>query len=507
VTEEGDRASGPPSGHPPPGPRVLRALVEELRASEAPPIAWDEMEASLMAKIDAAASVAPPAAEDERAEILVPWDDEPESAEEAFASAAPASARPRVAGSAVAKNTAELTSAVGSFGPEGTAPEGSPGRGASPVARPAAIVSASKRGRAAQMWGIAGLAVAAAAAWAVWPRVAPPVIADPVDLASVAVEPRLGDAFDLAGLRAGDVVEASEGPVTFGRAGVLRWTLSAGGRVRVVSGVGHEEPRHVVALESGALDVDVVPLEERRDDELAQTFERFVVEVGGARVAVHGTAFRVVRSSRGVVLDVVRGVVAVGPLAGGEGASQLVEGPARAAFGLDGSAFHPLPALAAGGVGKAPSSAPQREVVARNSDDERYAGVVEELGGGPPKAAPPAAPSVAPRAPEPVSEVTPPRSETVDARADQPWTADRVRSEVSACIARNGEKSGDGARVTIASSVVIDVDAAGSTRAVRFDPPIRPDLQACAQPVLRARFPEGTGRLLVPLEVRLGPAK
>src|SRR5690606_32270766 len=90
--------------------------------------------------------------------------------------------------------------------------------------RPAVPAGAGLRAvalrRPARSWGIAGVVLAAAAAWLLWPRVTP-VVAEPVDLASVAVEPQLGDAFDLAGLRAGDVVEASEGPVSFGRAGVL----------------------------------------------------------------------------------------------------------------------------------------------------------------------------------------------------------------------------------------------------------------------------------------------
>ncbi len=517
MTEREDRASAPP--------RVLRALVEELRESDPPSIAWDEMEARLLARIDAAglavgagvdatSASAPSDASDERAEILVPWDDDPLDAEELEL---------EVTGAAAA----DLAARDGAVRSDRATPHLSPAQirlAAAPPSSTPRTLDRTPLTRRPRRWalGAAIATMAVAAAWLLAPRSATPVVAEPVDLASVAVEPRLGDAFDLAGLRVGDVVEAAEGPVSFGRAGVLRWTLSAGGRVRVVRGVGHEELRHVIALEAGALDVDVVPLEERRPEdgdvamgrpgEAAAGFERFVVEVGGARVAVHGTAFRVVRSSRGVVLDVVRGVVAVGPLAGGEGSGQLVQAPARAAFDLEGTAIRALPALAEGGVGRsAPRTAAApvaREVVIRSSGDERYAGAAEPVDE-PPKqvSGRPAsvAPAVAANERERAGERAP--AEGVDARDEPTWTADRVRSEVTSCIARAGDRAGDGARVTIASSVVIDVDAAGGAQGVRFDPPIRPDLQACGQPVLRARFPAGSGRLRVPLEVRLGPAK
>lgn len=511
MNDDGDRASAPP--------RVLRALVEELRASEVPPIAWDDMEARLLAQIEASPRQdSPPLVGDDRAGILIPWDDDPADVDLED----PERSGQRPGRAAVAERVVERPRAAGATGLVAVESE----------ARTPAISGEDRVPvrRHARRWTF-GAAVAAAAVAAAWlfapqavtsPRVAP----EPVDLAAVAVEPRMGDAFDLAGLRAGDVVEASEGPVSFGRSGVLRWTLSAGGRVRVVSGVGREEPRHVIALESGALDVDVVPLDERtpKDGDALQGAERFVVEVGAARVAVHGTAFRVVRSSRGVVLEVVRGVVAVGPVAAGEGSGRLVEAPARVSFALDGSAFHVLPALADGigrsgltrsgtsptavaaglGKGVARSAAGAHEVVVRENGDERYAGAVEDLTSGRDEGP---ANRVTPRpvaAKDPTDGAPQPPAGGVEARDDAAtWTAERVRREVSACIARAGEASGSDARVTIASSLVVDVDAAGATRAVRFDPPIRPDLQACAQPVLRARFATGTSRLRVPLEVRL----
>ena len=65
--------------------------------------------------------------------------------------------------------------------------------------------------------------------------------------------------------------------------------------------------------------------------------EAFAVEVGGTRVAVHGTAFSVKREGDRVLVDVVHGTVAVGPV-GHVGATtgHLLVGPSRASFSLDG---------------------------------------------------------------------------------------------------------------------------------------------------------------------------
>ncbi len=506
MSDDGDRSSAPP--------RALRRLVDELRAEEAPPPDWEQLEAQLSVLLDrdtadaasASSSVerastraratAEGATEDARtgaAEILVPWDDDPLE-DEAWRSLRRPTLDDEPARAAPREVRAEPRSVAGA----GRLPA-SPARGR----RPSLLVAGAF---------VAAVTSAAAGAWfAARPGGVHVVVAEPVDLASVALEPRLEGTLDLASLRAGDVVEAVEGPVRFGRDGVLAWTLSAGGRVRVVSGIGHEELRHVVALEAGALHVEVVPLDERgvvaeRGAAAPSTQERFVVEVGDARVAVHGTEFHVVRSSQGIVVDVARGVVAVRRAVDAPGSGQRLEAPHRAAFAVDGTGYRELPARRAsaraevGAVGRddAPVAARSTDH-ASQSPDEQYAGLSQQLdvtrghGSG----------SAPAHRPAPATQDTPIAAVPPTAGA---WTSERVRGEVISCIVRSAAARSSNVRVTVESRLVVDVAPDGLTRGLRFDPPLRPDFQACAQPVFGARFAPGTGRLLVPVEVVLEPS-
>lgn len=495
MIDDGDPTSAPP--------RALRLLVDELRAEEPPVLDWDRVESGLLARIEATSSQGPSRSIEasgvdtsgvvdlldgaprgdaavagggaERAEVLVPWDEEDDAGWRSV----------RRPPSGEASTGAERGGSSLEAARRGGAPPAVAGRG--------------RRWAAA----VAAIAAAVAAGWALAPSQAV-TVAEPVDLASVAREPRIEGALDLASLRGGDLVEATEGPVRFGRDGILTWTLSAGGRLRVVSGIGHEELRHVVALESGALDVEVVPRDHASEAPPSTPAERFVVEVGGARVAVHGTAFRVVRSTQGIVVDVSRGVVAVGPRDGAPGSGHRLQAPERAAFGLDGRGYRTLPARSA-------------DVA---STDERYAGASVELVGtdrdraespgplGDPLGGDPGAATTEPRpgasvAPAPGASGGGRGAGAPSAPAVSAATPDRIGAEVASCIRRARAASAD-ARVTVSSSLVVDVDATGAPRSVRFDPPIRPDLQACAQTVFGRRF-AGAGHVVVPIEVVLEP--
>jgi hypothetical protein len=57
-----------------------------------------------------------------------------------------------------------------------------------------------------------------------------------------------------------------------------------------------------VQLQKGSLSASIIP---------SEVPERFAVEVGNARVAVHGTSFRVTRHEKGVTVTVQEGTVAV----------------------------------------------------------------------------------------------------------------------------------------------------------------------------------------------------
>lgn len=536
MNDDGDRTSAPP--------RALRQLVDELRAEEAAVPDWDRLEARLETALDREATPesvdvsgvvgievgpggrldasileahGPEEDEDRRgsAEILVPWDEDP-AEDEAWKALRRPPASPVTHPLVIAGRGAPRVSPV--------AP--------SPAVSSASVGVARRGSRTTMVLGlVAAMMSAAAGAWlAARPGDANQAVGAPVDLASVAVEPRLEGALDLASLRAGDVVEAVEGPVRFGRGGVLSWTLSAGGRVRVVAGVGQDEPRHVLALEAGALDVDVVPLERPSTEPV----ERFVIEVDDASVAVHGTRFRVVRSSQGIVVDVTRGVVAVRGRLDAPGSGRRLEARQRGAFALDGGGYRALPPREQG-------------------SDEQVAGASFELDGDPsdrgasslapgnaargprdhgegsgasPSAGPPRAQEGAP-APAPASTEaggargnlarsdasrSAPSRAHPGARSDRPgavdaavtpWSSDRIRAEVVSCIVRSAAGSRSDVRVTVSSQLVLDVDASGAARAVRFDPPLRPDLQACAQSVFGARFAPGQHRLVVPVEVVL----
>lgn len=104
---------------------------------------------------------------------------------------------------------------------------------------------------------------------------------------------------DGAALTLGDQVVADKLPLLVDHPGRARWTLDPESQATVTA-VGAVLS---LKLTHGALSAEVVPSTQP---------ETFVVEVEGARVAVHGTAFRVVKSPEGVNVSVSEGVVAVG---------------------------------------------------------------------------------------------------------------------------------------------------------------------------------------------------
>jgi ferric-dicitrate binding protein FerR (iron transport regulator) len=118
-----------------------------------------------------------------------------------------------------------------------------------------------------------------------------------------------GATIDGATLAVGDRVEARERAGRVEHAGHATWTLDPNSQATIAA-VGAVIR---VQLTAGALGAQVVPREQP---------ETFVVAVDGARVAVHGTAFRVVRTDAALRVSVTEGVVAVG--AAGEPAGWLL---------------------------------------------------------------------------------------------------------------------------------------------------------------------------------------
>jgi hypothetical protein len=55
---------------------------------------------------------------------------------------------------------------------------------------------------------------------------------------------------------------------------------------------------------------------------------------------------------------------------------------------------------------------------------------------------------------------------------------------------------------SIVSTMRVSVRGDGSVAAVRFDPPLRPELQACAQLLYAGRFSEATAReIAIPVRI------
>ena len=102
-----------------------------------------------------------------------------------------------------------------------------------------------------------------------------------------------------AALHEGDVIEARGAQATIERLGKLTLIFERGSKATVT----HVDGALVVALETGAVEAQVVPV---------PSGEAFAVDVGRSRVAVHGTHLRVLRVGEHVVVAagaVVRGVV------------------------------------------------------------------------------------------------------------------------------------------------------------------------------------------------------
>jgi FecR protein len=321
-----------------------------------------------------------------------------------------------------------------------------------------------------------------------------PVAATParhtIDAAAVALAPA-GEgsprAHELSALHTGDVVDSGEAAVSFGQAGLVTWTLAPHSVVRVRStGIGH-----TLALESGSLRAEVTPR-----DPAEGLVEAFAVEVEGTRVAVHGTAFSVKREGAWATVDVEHGAVAIGPV-GYVGATtgHLLVGPARASFSLDGGRNARL--LAMGGPESPPK--PPGDVVAAliatpilpSSGGAPTVAAVEEA----PTPAAASKPVLAVRAPaHPVAEPPAPEAPSAPPRL----TVAVVQGRLDRCFRQHYEASTSGVRVSVASTLSIDVNADG-TWSARFSPPLKPEMQDCAGSAMGGRFADGAGHIDIPV--------
>jgi FecR protein len=144
---------------------------------------------------------------------------------------------------------------------------------------------------------------------------APRPAAPAARLSSVALN---GDKFAL-----GTRIAAGNQPVVIEHRGRARWELEP----HSAASVTNRGEFLTLQLEVGALSANVVP---------SPKAETFAVEVGGTRVAVHGTAFRVEYGAERVLVSVSEGTVAVEPVGSRSAPAFLLRRDSRGSFALDG---------------------------------------------------------------------------------------------------------------------------------------------------------------------------
>jgi hypothetical protein len=350
-------------------------------------------------------------------------------------------------------------------------------------------------GLRAPAWGVAGAALAAAACFALFvgKTQEPRALEAPV---SVAPPPAAGNVVGVVGpgqllvdgrpsavgatLRLGDVLEAQGATVTVERPGKLTMLIEAGSRARVT----HVQGALVLALEVGAIEAQVVPV---------ASGEAFAVDVEGSRVAVHGTHLRVARDDRAaghVRVDLNEGVVVVGD-APREGSTvgSLVTAPAHAEFEAADAAqslhvthdpFAVRAPLALAPTSQAASPAITLAPSSPRPSDARPSGAVAPPGGA-------ARTSPSPAVPAPTPAATQGAAPAVDPAA--PAT---VAAAVRACMP--ARTSPENVTVVVKTLLHLDLDAEGNVQHARFDPPVAPEVNACAAAVIyRTRFAHGGG--------------
>lgn len=278
------------------------------------------------------------------------------------------------------------------------------------------------------------------------------------DLAAI---PRVEGAYRVDAILPASAFESGDEALQFALPGVATWTLAPHSRV-VVDTVARP---HRITLERGRVDAQVVPRKMRTDE------ESFAVIAGTTRVAVRGTVFSVSRDHRAVTVAVTRGSVAVSRLDGdGEGGpEELLVGPAQAAFSLDGERI-------ARPEGPAASATPTSSTAA--SEAEARVGPAPRREADPPGSA----------SGEPASPATP---------APKRLSVAEARGVVLGCLQQaldHPDDGGEGREVTVSSAVTVTLGPEGRVDAVRFSPPLRPDLQQRCGGALFGRQLDAEGR-------------
>jgi FecR protein len=426
--------------------RALRVMVDELRAEPAPELAWDAIEQRLLSQI----GVRP------------------------LADGLPSEDGPRLQPVPLRFASAR------------------PPRASSPLMRVFGFAAAA---------AVLALGVGSVTSGSELPSAATPArhVIESTAVAFASGNAPGSTARDLSTLRPGDVVEAGEAPVSFGQAGLAQWTLAPGSALRVRSvGVGH-----TVALERGSLRAEVTPR-----DASEGLVEAFAVEVGGTRVAVHGTAFSVTIEGNRAVVDVEHGAVAIGPVGyAGATTGHLLVGPARASFSLDGGRSARLlervsqPALVADAAKPPALSAEQP---AASVDEVRepptvVARAIDIVAAAPRAGVSARAPSVAvggSASPVVAPEV---RDVAVPAAAVPSLSAATIQARVARCFKRDPAADPTAVRVSVSSTLHIGLKADGTVKEMGLSPPLKTDVSNCIGGAVAGRYGGDLRDIFVPI--------
>lgn len=213
----------------------------------------------------------------------------------------------------------------------------------------------------------------------------------------------------------------------------------------------------VLDLADGAIEAQVTPV---------PSGEAFAVDVATetslVRVAVHGTHLRVTRHGSRVVVDLSEGVVSIGtPPRSGSTYGTLVTAPAHVELDANDVA-HTLRIDHTPSAVRVPIPLGPGRVASNGTPSE---------------ATPPAA-DPSPTAGAVAARPTPSPSNKTIASAKPIPPREAIVEAVKTCAA--SLVKGGNVTVTVNSTLALTVGAAGEVTAARFDPPLAPEVQACA---------------------------
>ena len=270
-----------------------------------------------------------------------------------------------------------------------------------------------------------------------------------------------------AGLHVGDVIDARAGRMTIDRPGKVTYVVEPG----TMALVTHVHGGMVLALERGTVEAQVVPV---------ASGEAFAVDVGTSRVAVHGTHLRVERAGERVIVDLNEGVVTVGEAPRvGSLLGALVTAPAHAEFSAH-DALDTLTVTHAVSAVRSPMvlEGPPRARADAVTPIEPASPKVEGAGG------------LHPQLPGTALAVRPeahPQNGGAQALVPDPNAEATVAAAVRACMAERPRP--ENVTIEVSTSLHLDLNDDGTVHAARFDPPVAPDVNACAAPsIYRTRF-------------------